>query len=63
MTLTKLSERFDGFNAQSENQSAIVSPELKEAIKTVVPLNLEQYRNVFLMQMGCGLKIVSDLKR
>ncbi len=61
--VTKLSERFDGFKTESANQSAIVSPELKEAINAVLPLNLEQDRNVFLMRMGRGLKIVSDVKR
>ena len=62
MTLTKLSERFDGFNAQSENQSAVVSPELKEAIDAVLPLNLAQNRNVFSMRMGRRFRIISDVK-
>jgi len=61
--VTKLSERFDGFKAQSANQSAVVSPELKEAINAVLPLSLVQNRKVFLMWMGRGLKIVSDVKR
>jgi len=61
--VTKLSERFDGFKTESAQRSATVSTELKEAINAVLPLNLAQNRNVFLMRMGRGLKIVSDVKR
>ena len=45
--VTKLSERFDGFKSESAQKGEIVSPELKEAINAVSPLNLARNRNVF----------------
>jgi integrase len=61
--VAKLGERFAGIKTESATEQATVSPELKEAINAVSPLNLEQNRNVFLVRQGRGLKILSDIRR
>jgi len=47
---------------QKCDQDSALSPELKEAIGDVLQSNLEQNRNVFIVRMGRGLKIVRDVK-
>ena len=56
--VAKLSERFKLKRAKREAKEGIVSDELKEAINAVLPLNLEQNRNIFLVRRGRGLGIV-----
>jgi len=59
--VAKLEDRYKA--AESETQSATVSPELKEAINAVLPSNLEQNRNIFLVRRGRGLGISNDIKQ
>jgi hypothetical protein len=49
-----------GSSLGADSQESIVS-ELKEAIGTVLPSDLEQNRNVFLVRKGRGLKILSNI--
>jgi hypothetical protein len=60
--VAKLEERFKGSVEQTQAQSAVVSPELKEAINAVLPPKLEQNRNIFLVRRGRGLGIVNEIK-
>ena len=58
--LAKLSERIQAERNDSESQ--VVSDELKQAINALLPLNLEQNRNIFLVRRGRGLGISSNIK-
>ncbi len=49
--------------AETQDQSATVSPELKQVIGAVLPLNLEQNRNIFLVRRGRGLGLLNDFKQ
>ena len=59
--VAKLEDRYKAA-AESETQSATVSPEMKEAINAVLTPKLEQNRNIFLVRRGRGLGIVNDFK-
>ena len=61
--VAKLEERFKAKVVEPQSQTQGVSPELKEAIGAVSPLNLEQNRNIFLVRRGRGLGILNDFKR
>src|SRR5262245_16944421 len=61
--VAKLSERMQGERTAMDAQSEIVSAELKDAINTVLPLNLEQNRNIFLVRRGRGLGISNEIKQ
>jgi integrase len=61
--VAKLSERMRGERTAADAQSEIVSPELKEAMNAVLPLNLEQNRNIFLVRRGRGLGISNEIKQ
>jgi integrase len=60
--VAKLGAKFEAIQMAPEAQSSIVSPELKEALGDALQSDLEQNRNVFLVRMGRGLKIVSNMK-
>jgi Phage integrase family len=59
--VAKLEERFKGSVEETQTQSTVVSPELKEAIGDVLTPKLAQNRNVFLVRRGRGLGIVSEI--
>ena len=59
----QLTERFEAQASEARVKEQVVSDELKQAINTVLPLNLEQNRNIFLVQRGRGLGISNDIKR
>ena len=61
--VAKLSERMQAEKTATDAQGEIVSPELKEAINAVSPLNLEQNRNIFLVRRGRGLGISNEIKQ
>jgi hypothetical protein len=50
--VAKLEERFKASVEETQAQSAVVSPELKEAINAVLPPKLEQNRNFFRSRAG-----------
>ena len=60
--VAKLEERFKVSVEESQAQSSVVSPELKEAIGSVLTPKLAQNRNVFLVRRGRGLGIVNEIK-
>jgi hypothetical protein len=60
--VAKLEERFKAPVEQTQAQSAVVSPELKEAINAVLPPKLEENRNIFLARRGRGLGIVNEIE-
>src|SRR5215813_4069328 len=60
--VAKLEERFKVSVEESQAQSSVVSPELKEAIGSVLTPKLAQNRNVFLARRGRGLGIVNEIK-
>jgi hypothetical protein len=57
--VAKLGDRFTGIKSAASERPT-VSPQLKEVINGAMPANLEQNRNIFLMRLGRGLKIVSS---
>ena len=59
--MARLGAKLHG-NVAKEEPVTEMSPELKRAISEVLPSNLEQNRNVFLVRKGRGLKIVSDIE-
>ena len=56
----RLAERFH--SAPVSERTSIVSPELKEQIGEVLPVDLAQNRNVSFVRKGRELKIVNELK-
>ncbi len=60
--MAKLGAIFEGIKNQAENQGAIVSSKLKEAIGDFLQSDFEQNRNVFLIRKGRRLRIVSSLE-
>jgi hypothetical protein len=60
--VAKLEERFKVSVEEVRAQSAVVSPELKEAIGAVLTPELAQNRNVFLVRTARGLGIVNEIK-
>ena len=60
--VAKLEERFNVSVEESQAQSSVVSPELKEAIGSVLTPKLAQNRNVFLVRRGRGLGIFNEIK-
>jgi integrase len=58
--VTRLAQRFE--SKPASESASVVSPELKEAIGEVLPLDLAQSRHVSFVRKGRGLKVVSDLK-
>ena len=60
--VAKSSERMSAEKPAADAQPEIVSAELKEASNAVLPLKLEQNRNIFLVRRGRGLGIVNDFK-
>ncbi len=61
--VAKLSERMQGVRNATESQSGSVSEELKQAINAVLPPNLAQNRNIFLVRRGRGLGISNEIKQ
>ena len=61
--VAKLGERIQGERNATESQSGSVSEELKQAINAVLPPNLAQNRNIFLVRRGRGLGISNEIKR
>ena len=61
--VAKLSERMQGERNATESQSGSVSDELKQAINAVLPPNLAQNRNIFLVRRGRGLGISNEIKQ
>ena len=61
--VAKLEDRYKAA-AESETQSATVSPEMKEAINAVLTPKLEQNRNIFLVRRGADWEssTISKLK-
>ena len=57
--VAKLEERYKTVR----EESAVVSPELKEAIGAVSTPKLAQNRNVFLVRRGRGLGIVNEINQ
>jgi len=60
--VAKLSERMRADATATDARAGIVSEELKQAINAVLPSNLEQNRNIFLVRRGRGLGISNDIK-
>jgi hypothetical protein len=54
----RLAERF-----KQNSDSVIVSPELKEAIGEVQPMDLAQNRHIYFERKGRGLKTISKDER
>jgi Phage integrase family len=61
--VAKLSERMQADKTATEAQAGTVSPELKEVINAVSPLNLAQNRNIFLVRRGRGLGIANNFRQ
>jgi integrase len=59
--VAKLEERYKTAKEESQAQTAVVSPEMKEAIGAVLTPKLAQNRNVFLVRRGRGLGIVNEI--
>jgi hypothetical protein len=54
----RLAERF-----KQNKDSPIVSPELKEALGEVQPMDLAQNRHISYKRKGRGLRIVNETRR
>ncbi|MBI2988094.1 MAG: site-specific integrase [Deltaproteobacteria bacterium] len=61
--VAKLGERIQGERNATESQSGSVSEELKQAINAVLPPNVAQNRNIFLVRRGRGLGISNEIKQ
>jgi integrase len=61
--VAKLEPTFGSIKTAPDTASSVVSTELKEAINSVLPANLEQNRNIFLVRKGRGLKIISEIEK
>ena len=59
--VTRLDNRFAAeTQAESPNDAPTVSPELKEAMGTVEPMDLAQNRHISFRRKGRGLEILSE---